>query len=170
MSDQSVVTVETLKRRAYIGGLSKSITEDDLKNRFGSFGVISKIDIVRDPSTGECRGFAFIIIESTTDNWKKCMSLFNGAKWKGMTLKIQDAKPDYKQRQLLREEWEKQKALNDSSLVPKKRRCRYVDTMFAEDMSLVTDNNVHERKSKYGRAVAIMHIRRDDGTKLMVDP
>ncbi|RIB18286.1 hypothetical protein C2G38_1358934 [Gigaspora rosea] len=47
---------------------------------------------------GDCRGFAYIIIESTADNWKKCMSLFNGVKWKGMTLKIQDAKPDYKQR------------------------------------------------------------------------
>ena len=27
------------------------------------------------------------------------VSLFNGAKWNGMTLKIQEAKPNYKQRQ-----------------------------------------------------------------------
>ncbi|RIB26863.1 hypothetical protein C2G38_2057854, partial [Gigaspora rosea] len=61
------------------------------------------------------------------------MSLFNGAKWKGMTLKIQDAKPDYKQSNL-------------SPLVPKKCRHRNKDTMFAEDMSLVTDNNIDGRK------------------------
>ncbi|CAG8838733.1 32056_t:CDS:1, partial [Racocetra persica] len=43
----------------------------------------------------------------------------------------------------LREEWEKQKALSNlSSLVPKKHRHGYPDTTFAEDMSLVTDNNV----------------------------
>ncbi|RIB27854.1 hypothetical protein C2G38_2060839, partial [Gigaspora rosea] len=66
----------------------------------------------------ECRGFAYITIESTAENWKKCtIKLFhafhqiiknisliqfacpflmvqNGRN----TLKIQDAKPDYKQR------------------------------------------------------------------------
>ncbi|CAG8791783.1 20957_t:CDS:2, partial [Racocetra persica] len=51
MSDQSVVTGEALSRRAYIGGLSRYITENDLKDRFGSFGVISKIDIIRDSNT-----------------------------------------------------------------------------------------------------------------------
>lgn len=101
------------------------------------------------------------------------MSLFNGAKWKGMTLKIQDAKPDYKQR--LKEEWENQKTLSNlSPLVLKKRRRRNKDTMFAEDMSLVTDNNIDGRKgwkkSKYGRAVSVMRIRRNDGTKLTIDP
>ncbi|RIB06053.1 hypothetical protein C2G38_2148238 [Gigaspora rosea] len=54
------------------------------------------------------------------------MSLFNGAKWKGITLKIQDAKYDYKQRH------------------------RNKDTMFAEDMSLVTDNNIDGRKGIFG--------------------
>ncbi|RIB10620.1 hypothetical protein C2G38_2043353 [Gigaspora rosea] len=71
---------------------------------------------------GDCRGFAYIAIESTADNWKKCMSFFNGAKWKGMILKIQDAKPNYKQRH------------------------RNKDTMFAKDMNLVTDNNIDGRK------------------------
>ncbi|CAG8493911.1 2107_t:CDS:10 [Dentiscutata heterogama] len=150
MSDQSVVMGETLSRRAYIGGLSKYVTENDLKSRFGSFGIISKIDIIRDSSTGECRGFAYITIESTADNWKKC------------TIR-------------LKEEWENQKTLSNSSpLIPKKRRRRNTDTMFAEDMSLVTDNNVDGRKgwkkSKYGRAVSVMHIRRNDGTKLTIDP
>ncbi|RIB02330.1 hypothetical protein C2G38_2228124 [Gigaspora rosea] len=46
--------------------------------------------------------------------------------------------------------------------------------MFAEDMSLVTDNNIDGRKgwkkSKYGRAVSVKRIRRNDGTELMIDP
>ncbi|RIB11238.1 hypothetical protein C2G38_2104088 [Gigaspora rosea] len=66
------------------------------------------------------------------------MSLFNGSKLKGMTLKIQDAKPDYKQ---------SQKTLSNlSPLIPKKCRHRNRDTMFAEDMSLVADNNIDGRK------------------------
>jgi len=42
---------------------------------------------------------------------------------------------------------ENQKTLrNLSPLVPKKCRHRNKDTMFAEDMSLVTDNNIDGRK------------------------
>ncbi|RIB26357.1 hypothetical protein C2G38_2163557 [Gigaspora rosea] len=45
--------------------------------------------------------------------------------------------------------------------------------MFAEDMSLVTDNNIDGRKGwkkfKYGRAVSVKCIRRNDGTKPPLD-
>ncbi|CAG8650795.1 9777_t:CDS:10 [Dentiscutata erythropus] len=158
MSDQSVVIGETLSRRAYIGGLSRYITENDLKSRFGSFGVISKIDIIRDSSTGE----------TLTNSLGKKAVYFECIAhtfWFGF----------YTRGVSLKEEWENQKALSNSSpLIPKKRRRRNTDTIFAEDMSLVTDNNVDGRKgwkkSKYGRAVSVMHIRRNDGTKLTIDP
>jgi RNA recognition motif-containing protein len=40
------------EKRVYIGGLSKDINEKDLESRFSSFGVVSKVDIIRQ-STGE---------------------------------------------------------------------------------------------------------------------
>uniref|UniRef100_U9TP04 RRM domain-containing protein n=1 Tax=Rhizophagus irregularis (strain DAOM 181602 / DAOM 197198 / MUCL 43194) TaxID=747089 RepID=U9TP04_RHIID len=100
MSDLKVSSpvIEILEKRVYIGGLSKDINEKDLEIRFNSFGVVSKVDIIRQ-STGECRGFAYVTLKTTDSSWKKCVSLFNGAKWNGMTLKVQEAKLDYKQRQ-----------------------------------------------------------------------
>jgi len=118
---------------------------------------------------GECRGFAYVTLKTTDNSWKKCVSLFNGAKWNGMTLKIQEAKPDYKQR--LKSEWEVQKS---STLACKKRRRGRSYIEFAEDMSLVTDNNFEHRegwkKSKYGRAVSVMRLKKDDGTRIIIDP
>ncbi|GBB85008.1 hypothetical protein RclHR1_01160002 [Rhizophagus clarus] len=170
MSDLKVSSpiIEILEKRVYIGGLSKDINEIDLESRFSSFGVVSKVDIIRQ-STGDCRGFAYVTLKTTDNNWKKCASLFNGAKWNGMTLKIQEAKPDYKQR--LKSEWEIQK----SSTPPcKKRRRDRFHNEFAEDMSLVTDNNFEHRKgwkkSKYGRAVSVMRLKKNDGTRINVDP
>ncbi|CAG8490836.1 33942_t:CDS:10 [Gigaspora margarita] len=156
MSDQSVAVGETLSRRAYIGGLSRYITENDLKSRFGSFGVISKIDIIRDSSTGK-------FFEKKNVILRNVVFIFSG-----LTFTLGECRG-------LKEEWENQKTLSNlSPLVLKKRRRRNKDTMFAEDMSLVTDNNIDGRKgwkkSKYGRAVSVMRIRRNDGTKLTIDP
>ncbi|RIA99827.1 hypothetical protein C2G38_2130885 [Gigaspora rosea] len=55
------------------------------------------------------------------------MSLFNGAKWKGMTLNFQDAKPDYKQK-VKRRTGKLKDFSNFSPLVPKNRRRRNKDT------------------------------------------
>ncbi|RIA79796.1 hypothetical protein C1645_882505 [Glomus cerebriforme] len=173
MSDLEVSphVADILEKRAYVGGLSKDVTEEDLKSRFNSFGFVSKVDIIRQ-STGECRGFAYVTLKTTDNNWKKCVSIFNGAKWKGMTLKVQVAKPDYKQR--LKREWEFQKSQIKSAPPCKKRRRGHFHIEFAEDMSLVTDNNAEHKegwkKSKYGRAVSVMRLKKDDGTWIKIDP
>ncbi|CAB4398569.1 unnamed protein product [Rhizophagus irregularis] len=170
MSDLKVSSpvIDILEKRVYIGGLSKDINEKDLEIRFNSFGVVSKVDIIRQ-STGECRGFAYVTLKTTDSSWKKCVSLFNGAKWNGMTLKVQEAKLDYKQR--LKSEWEIQKS---STLPCKKRKRGHFHNEFAEDMSLVTDNNFEHRKgwkkTKYGRAVSVMRLKKDDGTRIIIDP
>ncbi|KAG9303685.1 hypothetical protein G9A89_018582 [Geosiphon pyriformis] len=173
---------ETIKelhlRRFYIGGLSKDVTEKDLYERFTSFGEVARVDIVRHPDTGECRGFAYISVNTTDSGWQRCIKIFNGAKWKGMTLKIQDAKPDYRQR--LKDEWElqkeKEKLTTAATKQQKKRKKKRGDAnaKLAEDMSIITDNNIHGRKNWKrtidGRAVTIMHMRKPDGSKVIIDP
>ncbi|CAG8542844.1 15817_t:CDS:10 [Funneliformis caledonium] len=163
----------TLDKRVYIGGLSKDIVEKDLEVRLSAFGVVTNVDIIRQP-TGECRGFAYITLKTTDNDWKKCVSLFNGAKWKGMTLKVQEAKLDYKQR--LNEEWEIQKALEEKAKVslPRKKRGRDRSFELAEDMSLVTDSSAETRKGwkklKYGRVASVMRLKKDDKTRVTIDP
>jgi RNA recognition motif-containing protein len=44
----------------YVGNLSHGANEDDLRNVFGEFGVVSNVTIVKDRETGRPRGFAFV--------------------------------------------------------------------------------------------------------------
>jgi RNA recognition motif-containing protein len=48
----------------FVGGLSFSATEDDLRRAFGSMGNIVSVRIVQDRDTGKPRGFAFVNFET----------------------------------------------------------------------------------------------------------
>ncbi|CAG8578960.1 9011_t:CDS:10, partial [Paraglomus occultum] len=161
-------------KRVYIGGLFKGIIEEDIANRLRPFGSISNVDIIYQQETGESRGFAYVTIKTTPTLWRKCVSTLNGTIWKGMKLRIEVAKPDYKQR--LQDQWEQERQLAESHVsgarMSKKRKQDTV--ILADNMSLVTDKNVNGRKGwkkvRYGRAVAVMRLRKDDGTKFVFNP
>ena len=44
----------------YVGNLSHTATEDDLRNAFGQYGTVSNVTIIKDRETGRPRGFAFV--------------------------------------------------------------------------------------------------------------
>jgi cold-inducible RNA-binding protein len=44
----------------YVGNLSHSAVEDDLRQAFGTHGAVSTVNIVKDRETGRPRGFAFV--------------------------------------------------------------------------------------------------------------
>jgi RNA recognition motif-containing protein len=44
----------------YVGNLSYTATEDDLRDAFAQFGTVSKVNLVMDRETGRPRGFAFV--------------------------------------------------------------------------------------------------------------
>ncbi|CAG8611158.1 10802_t:CDS:10, partial [Acaulospora morrowiae] len=170
LSIYAIIRLEYLPKRVYVGGLSKDITEKDLKDRFSLFGTISNIDVIRHSDTGDCRGFAYITINTTENDWKKCISLFNGTKWKGMTLTIQDAKPDYKQR--LKEEWAKQETFDNnviglSPVLIKKRNSQNFFTK-NEEMNLVSNNGSGRWNIPNERTVAMMHGK-DSGVNSSTD-
>ncbi len=48
----------------FVGGLSFSATEEDLRSAFGSVGNIISVRIVQDRDTGKPRGFAFVNFET----------------------------------------------------------------------------------------------------------
>ncbi|XP_055630135.1 RNA-binding protein squid-like [Toxorhynchites rutilus septentrionalis] len=51
-------------RKLFVGGLSAAITEHVLREYFGPYGEIEKVDIKVDRETGRLRGFAFIVFKS----------------------------------------------------------------------------------------------------------
>ncbi len=44
----------------YVGNLSYTTTEDDLREAFAQYGKVSGVNIVKDRETGRARGFAFV--------------------------------------------------------------------------------------------------------------
>ena len=48
------------KRVLYVGGLSETISDRDLLNLFGSYGVVARAYIVRHKHTGKSAGYGFV--------------------------------------------------------------------------------------------------------------
>ena len=44
----------------YVGNLSYTVTEDQLREAFSQHGTVSSVNIVKDRETGRGRGFAFV--------------------------------------------------------------------------------------------------------------
>ncbi|NRA38600.1 MAG: RNA-binding protein, partial [Planctomycetes bacterium] len=44
----------------YVGNLSYTTSEDDLREMFSHFGVISHLNIISDQDTGKSKGFGFV--------------------------------------------------------------------------------------------------------------
>ena len=76
----------------YVGNLSFDVTEDDLTQVFSEYGKVRRVSLPSDRETGRPRGFAFIDMDSETDEGSAIEAL-DGAEWMGRDLKVNKAKP-----------------------------------------------------------------------------
>jgi RNA recognition motif-containing protein len=76
----------------YVGNLAKSTTEDELKNLFTQAGSVASVDMVKDRSSGESKGFAFVTMSEQTEA-DKAISMFNAYSLADRELKVNIAKP-----------------------------------------------------------------------------
>ncbi|KNZ55035.1 hypothetical protein VP01_2786g1 [Puccinia sorghi] len=82
--------------RLHIGGLGPSVSSQDLEARLATFGTVLKVDGVgKLDANGSPLRYAFVDILSTDSQIRKCMNLLSGTTYKGSTLKISPARPDY---------------------------------------------------------------------------
>jgi RNA recognition motif-containing protein len=44
----------------HVGNLAFNVTEDDLRDLFSSFGEVSAVNIVKERSSGQSKGFGFV--------------------------------------------------------------------------------------------------------------
>jgi len=75
----------------YVGNLSFTTNEADLKEAFQAFGEVSSCNIIKDKYSGESRGFGFVEMPNKEEA-DKAMSMLNGKDLKGRTLKVNEAK------------------------------------------------------------------------------
>jgi RNA recognition motif-containing protein len=76
----------------YVGNLSFTTNEADLKEAFQAFGEVQTCNIIKDKFSGESRGFGFVEMPNKEEA-EKAMAMLNGKDLKGRALKINEAKP-----------------------------------------------------------------------------
>ena len=76
----------------YVGNLSYEVTEEDLNSVFAEYGSIRRVHLPTDRETGRVRGFAFVEMETLTQE-DSAIEALNGAEWMGRDLKVNKAKP-----------------------------------------------------------------------------
>jgi RNA recognition motif-containing protein len=78
-------------RKLYVGNLSFTATEDELREHFAQAGTPDTVAIVKDRMTGKSRGFGFV--EMTTDGEAShAIEQLDGKDFKGRPLKINEAR------------------------------------------------------------------------------
>ena len=76
----------------YVGNISRTATEQDLKEAFEAFGAVQSVAIIKDKFSGESRGFGFVEMPNK-DEGDKAISGLNGKDLKGRTLTVNEARP-----------------------------------------------------------------------------
>ena len=79
-------------RRLYVGNISYSSGEEDLRELFGKIGSVESISIPTDMATGRPRGFAFVEM-SADDDAAKAITELNEAEFQGRRLTVNEARP-----------------------------------------------------------------------------
>jgi RNA recognition motif-containing protein len=78
--------------KLYVGNLSYTTTENDLRTLFAKAGQVASVALITDRDTGNSKGFAFIEM-STQVEAEKAISLFNSFNLDNRELKVNLAKP-----------------------------------------------------------------------------
>ena len=79
-------------KNIFVGNLSFSTTEDELRQIFEPFGQVDRVSIMTDRDTGRSRGFGFVEMASNEDG-EKAITALNGSQVGGRTLNVNEARP-----------------------------------------------------------------------------
>lgn len=75
----------------YVGNLSQSVTEDDLREAFESYGTITSVKVIKDKFSGESRGFGFIEMPASAEA-RSAMEALDGTELKGKAISVNEAR------------------------------------------------------------------------------
>ncbi len=79
-------------KNIFVGNLSFSTTEDELRQIFETYGQVDRVSIMTDRDTGRSRGFGFVEMTSNEDG-EKAIAGLNGSQLGGRTINVNEARP-----------------------------------------------------------------------------
>lgn len=81
-----------MNTKLYVGNLPYETTESDLQTLFGGAGQVSTVNIVRDRTTGQARGFAFVEMNDV-EGAQRAIAELDQHQMGGRSLTVNEAKP-----------------------------------------------------------------------------
>jgi len=79
-------------KNIFVGNLSFSTNEDELRQMFEGYGQVDRVSIMTDRDTGRSRGFGFVEMASNEDG-EKAITALNGSQVGGRTINVNEARP-----------------------------------------------------------------------------
>lgn len=77
--------------KLYVGNLAYSISDDDLREAFASYGQVDSARVVTDRDTNRSRGFGFV--EMAEDAGRNAIQGLDGRDLQGRALTVNEARP-----------------------------------------------------------------------------
>jgi cold-inducible RNA-binding protein len=79
-------------KNIFVGNLDFNVSEDELRNLFGTYGQVDRVTILTDRDTGRSRGFGFVEMTNPEEG-EKAIAALNGTQLSGRTLNVNEARP-----------------------------------------------------------------------------
>jgi RNA recognition motif-containing protein len=76
----------------YVGNLSYSLSEEELRDAFAAHGEVSSVKILSDRETGRSRGFGFVEMPNQSEG-ETAIEQLNGKDLGGRALRVNEARP-----------------------------------------------------------------------------
>ena len=76
----------------YVGNVSYTVTEEDLKQAFEGFGQVASVSIIKDKFSGQSKGFGFVEMP-VKEEAQAAIGGLNGQELKGRKLNVNEARP-----------------------------------------------------------------------------
>jgi RNA recognition motif-containing protein len=81
-----------MTKKLYVGNLSYSTTEEQIRELFSQAGEIESIALITDRETGRAKGFGFVEMK-TEEGSREAIKRFNGYSLNNRTLTVNEARP-----------------------------------------------------------------------------
>ena len=76
----------------YVGNLSYSLSESELREAFAGYGEVSSVKVLMDRETGRSRGFGFVEMPNQSEA-EAAIAQLNGKELGGRALRVNEARP-----------------------------------------------------------------------------
>ncbi|NXB25354.1 NOL8 protein, partial [Rhagologus leucostigma] len=164
---------EQVSKRLYVGGLGHTVSKAELEERFGKFGHVLEAEIItrKDDQGNPTKTFAYVSVNISDADLRKCMSVLNKTKWKGGTLQIELAKESFlhrlaTEREEAKLQKEKPQRNDQMCLLESLKKTGVVDF----HMRAVPGTEVPDHKKwvvgKFGRVLPVLHLKNQQKNKI----